>query len=64
MNKYTLTVLNIRQETEDAVTLCFKQPSIKKIKYKAGQYLTLSFRINERKYSRPYSFYSSPTVDD
>ncbi len=30
MNKYTLTVLNIRQETEDTVTLCFKQPSIKK----------------------------------
>jgi ring-1,2-phenylacetyl-CoA epoxidase subunit PaaE len=63
MKKYTLKVQDIRQETADTITLCFKQPGLKKIKYLAGQYLTLSFRINGRRYSRPYSFSSSPAVD-
>ncbi|MFD2285469.1 2Fe-2S iron-sulfur cluster binding domain-containing protein [Pedobacter petrophilus] len=60
---YTLKVAEIRKETEDTVTLCFKQPGLKKIKYIAGQYLTLIFRINGRRYIRPYSFSSSPNVD-
>jgi ring-1,2-phenylacetyl-CoA epoxidase subunit PaaE len=60
---YTLKVADIRQETEDTVTLCFKQPGLKKIKYEAGQYLTLIFRINGRRYIRPYSFSSCPGVD-
>lgn len=63
MNTYTLKVVQIKQETKDTVTLCFKQPGLRKIKYKAGQYLTLSFRINGRKYARPYSFSSSPSAD-
>ena len=63
MIKYTLKVLKIKKETEDAVTVCFKQPSLKKIKYQAGQYLTLIFRINGRRYIRPYSFSSAPNVD-
>ncbi len=63
MNIYTLRVIEIRKETEDTVTLCFKQPALKKIKYKAGQYLTLIFRINGRRYIRPYSFSSAPAVD-
>ncbi|GGE55775.1 ring-1,2-phenylacetyl-CoA epoxidase subunit PaaE [Pedobacter psychrotolerans] len=60
---YTLKVAEIRKETEDTVTLCFKQPGLKKIKYLAGQYLTLIFRINGRRYIRPYSFSSCPSVD-
>ncbi|OWK71261.1 ferredoxin--NADP reductase [Pedobacter sp. AJM] len=60
---YTLKVAEIRKETEDTVTLCFKQPGLKKIKYQAGQYLTLIFRINGRRYIRPYSFSSCPGVD-
>jgi ring-1,2-phenylacetyl-CoA epoxidase subunit PaaE len=60
---YTLKVADIRKETEDTVTLCFKQPGLKKIKYLAGQYLTLIFRINGRRYIRPYSFSSCPGVD-
>lgn len=63
MNHYTLKVVQIKKETKDAVTLCFKQPSLRKINYKAGQYLTLSFRINGRKYVRPYSFSSSPSAN-
>ena len=60
---YTLKVAEIRKETEDTVTLCFKQPGLKKIKYLAGQYLTLIFRINGRRCIRPYSFSSCPGVD-
>jgi len=63
MQTYTLKVVEIRQETVDTVTLCFKQPALKKVKYKAGQYLTLIFRINGRRYIRPYSFSSAPVVD-
>jgi len=60
---YTLKVVQITWETEDSVTLSFKQPGLKKIKYLAGQYLTLIFRINGRRYIRPYSFSSCPEVD-
>jgi ring-1,2-phenylacetyl-CoA epoxidase subunit PaaE len=63
MKIYTLKVHKIRKETADAITLCFKQPGLRKIKYQAGQYLTLSFRINGRKYTRPYSFSSAPSAD-
>lgn len=63
MKKYTLKVHDIRQETKDTITLCFKQPGLRKMKYQAGQYLTLSIRINGRKYSRPYSFSSAPSLD-
>lgn len=63
MVTYTLKVVEIRKETEDSLTLCFKQPGLKKVKYQAGQYLTLIFRINGRRYIRPYSFSSAPAVD-
>lgn len=63
MKNYTLKVLEVRKETADTVTLCFKQPGLKKIKYLPGQYLTLQFRINGRRYIRPYSFSSSPLVN-
>ena len=64
MKKYTLSLQAIRKETNDAVTLSFKQPVLRKIKYNAGQYLTLSLNINGRKYKRSYSFSSSPSVDE
>lgn len=63
MKQYTLTIQEIRKETEDTITICFKQPGLRKIKYQAGQYITLILRINGRKYARPYSFSSSPSVD-
>ena len=63
LKKYTLTVQQIRKETKDAITICFKQPSLSKVKYHAGQYITLIVKINGRKYARPYSFSSSPSVD-
>ena len=63
MQTYTLKVIEIKKETSDSITLCFKQPILKKIKYQAGQYLTLIIRINNRRYIRPYSFSSAPIVD-
>lgn len=63
MGNYTLKIHDIRNETKDTITLCFKQPGLKKIKYLAGQYLTLIFRINGRRYLRPYSFSSAPGID-
>lgn len=58
-----LKVVEVRKETVDTVTICFKQPGFKKIKYLPGQYLTLIFKINGRRYIRPYSFSSAPEID-
>jgi ring-1,2-phenylacetyl-CoA epoxidase subunit PaaE len=60
---YTLNVVGLHFETNDTVTFVLKQPTLKKIKYNAGQYLTLIFRINGRRYIRPYSFSSAPGID-
>ncbi|PZP50932.1 MAG: hypothetical protein DI598_04495, partial [Pseudopedobacter saltans] len=38
-------------------------PGLKKVKYKAGQYLSVVVRINGRKYVRPYSLSSAPEID-
>jgi ring-1,2-phenylacetyl-CoA epoxidase subunit PaaE len=61
MNKYSLNIIDIRIETPETKTICFKQPGLRKIKYKAGQYITMFFKINNRKYARAYSFSSSPS---
>ncbi|RYY08296.1 MAG: 2Fe-2S iron-sulfur cluster binding domain-containing protein [Sphingobacteriaceae bacterium] len=63
MLQFTLKVVKIQPETKDTITVCFKQPGLKKVKYLAGQYLTLIFRINGRIYHRPYSFSSAPNID-
>jgi len=63
MKYFSLRVINIHQETADTATICFKQPALKPVKYLAGQYLSLIFRINNRRYVRPYSFCSAPDVD-
>ena len=63
MKLYTLKIESIKKETAESITLCFKQPGLRKIKYLSGQYLTLSFRINGRKYLRPYSLSSAPSID-
>lgn len=63
MKKYTLTIENKRFETEDTITLSFRQPRLRKINYQSGQYISLILNINGRKYIRPYSLSSSPTID-
>lgn len=46
MVTYSLIVVKIKYEANDTVTLCFRQPAIRKIKYLSGQYIALVFRIN------------------
>ena len=59
---YDLKVKNIIQETRDAITIVFEQPS-NKISYKAGQFLTLIIPVNGKEVRRAYSLCSSPFVD-
>ncbi|WP_139957523.1 ferredoxin--NADP reductase [Flavicella sediminum] len=56
-----LAITNIKKETEQAVTVSFKNNRFfNKIKYKPGQFLTLKIPINGRIESRAYSFSSNP----
>ena len=60
-----LKVDKVVKETDEAVSLYFKNNSIfKKIKYKSGQFLTISLKVNNQLEKRAYSFSSSPYVDD
>jgi len=61
---YTLKVKEIKQETKDTVTIHFKQPLFKKVKYTAGQFLTLIVPINGKKERRSYSMSSAPNLDN
>ncbi len=63
MRFFTLKLIKIVKDTPDVVTIWFKQPALKKVNYKAGQYLTITVKINGRKYIRPYSFSSAPAID-
>ncbi|MBU3821637.1 ferredoxin--NADP reductase [Flavobacteriaceae bacterium XHP0103] len=59
-----LKVKNIVKETDDALTICFKNGSIfGKLSYKPGQFLTIHVPINGQVHKRAYSFSSSPLVD-
>lgn len=59
-----LTVTNIIQETEQAVTVCFKNNRFfNKIEYKPGQFLTVKIPMNGRVEKRAYSFSSNPYTD-
>ena len=60
---YTLKVKDVIKETDDAVTIQFKQPLFKKVKYKSGQFLTVIIPINGEKVRRSYSMSSAPNLD-
>lgn len=62
-NFATLKVNDVVYETEDAVSIHFKQPLFGKIKYKSGQFLTLCVDINGEEFRRAYSLNSCPKVD-
>lgn len=59
---YDLKVKQIVQETKDAISIVFEQPS-PKIHYKAGQFLTLISTIGGKEVRRAYSLSSSPFID-
>ena len=60
---YILTISNVVRETEDAVTLQFKQPSFGRIWYNPGQFITLRVEIEGKAYFRSYSICSVPQLD-
>jgi ring-1,2-phenylacetyl-CoA epoxidase subunit PaaE len=60
---FDLKVKNIIQETKDAITIVFEQPSTK-IQYKAGQFLTLIAPVQGKEVRRAYSLCSSPFTDN
>jgi ring-1,2-phenylacetyl-CoA epoxidase subunit PaaE len=61
---YELKVKQVVEETKDAITIVFEQPSTGKIKYKSGQFLTLIVPMQGKDVRRAYSLCSSPYVDD
>lgn len=60
---YTLKVKDVIKETDDTVTIQFKQPLFKKVKYVSGQFLTVIIPINGEKLRRSYSMSSAPSLD-
>lgn len=64
VNTYTLTIIDKIEEIPGVVTIRFKQPALKKVKYKPGQYITIIIVINGRKYKRPYSISSVFGIDE
>jgi len=59
----SLKVVKIVKETDDAVSIHFKQPFFKKIKYSAGQFLTLLTNLDNKVERRCYSLNSAPNID-
>lgn len=59
---HSLTILDVKQETEDSVSISFDvQPDLKNdYAYLSGQYLTLRATINGEDLRRSYSLCSSP----
>ncbi|MEM6829092.1 MAG: FAD-binding oxidoreductase, partial [Bacteroidota bacterium] len=60
----TLKISKVVKVTDDAISIHFKQPFLKKIKYTPGQFLTLLVNMDERVERRCYSLNSAPGVDD
>lgn len=59
-----LKVKKVTYETDDAVSIHFKQPTFNKIKYKSGQFLNICVNINGHEYYRAYSLNSTYKLDD
>ncbi|NVK63651.1 MAG: phenylacetate-CoA oxygenase/reductase subunit PaaK [Flavobacteriales bacterium] len=59
---HTLTVKEVRQETEDTVSIAFDIPEelMESYQYKSGQYLTLRTEIDGEDIRRSYSLCSAP----
>ena len=59
----SLKVVDVIKETEDAISIHFKQPFLKKIKYTPGQFLTLLTEIDGQIERRCYSINTAPKID-
>ena len=59
----SLKIEDIILETKDAKSFRLRQPGLRKIKYQAGQFMTISVKIADRNYKRSYSISSAPSLD-
>ena len=67
MSKFNkLRVLEVKQETADAVSVSFEVPAELKQAYNyiPGQYTTLKLNVNGENVNRSYSFCSSPHLNE
>lgn len=62
-NYQKLKVKEVVRETEDTLTIHFKQPLLRKIKYYAGQFITLILSFEGKEVRRAYSMSSTPGLD-
>ncbi|MFY0598485.1 MAG: ferredoxin--NADP reductase [Cyclobacteriaceae bacterium] len=60
----SLKVKKVIKVTNDAISIHFKQPFFKKIKYTSGQFLTLLVNIDGEIVRRCYSLNSAPDIND
>ncbi len=60
---YDLTIKELIQETEDAITIVFQQPE-RAITYLSGQFLTLIVSIKDKEVRRAYSLSSSSHTEE
>ena len=61
---YDFRVSEIIKQPNDSISIRFDDLSGKFPKYKAGQFLTLSFQFGDREVRRSYSFSSSPAINE
>ncbi|MGB3771367.1 MAG: ferredoxin--NADP reductase [Rhodococcus sp. (in: high G+C Gram-positive bacteria)] len=63
---FELTVVEVVQETADAVSIEFEVPAelVERCRYRPGQFLTLRVPVGESSLARCYSLSSSPHLDD
>lgn len=58
-----IRVTKVKNETSEAVSIHFKQPFFYKIRYKAGQFISIFVVIDGKQYSAPYALSTSQLVD-
>ncbi len=63
---HSLTISDVRQETEDTISVAFDIPENLKSNFvfKAGQYITLKSKINEIEERRSYSICEAPSENE
>ncbi len=57
-------VTSVKQEVNEVITVNLESVKGERPSYKAGQFLTLVFTVNDRELRRSYSVFSSPVVDE
>lgn len=64
MSLKQLKVIKVQKEVNEVITIILEPLHGEKPVYKAGQFLTLSFRTGSKELRRSYSAYSSPLIDE